>query len=85
MYMLGSTGVHMKCDVQLTKGIHYVHNTSSMEVIHVTFGIQKLLVEVEAVSGEEVYGSLDTGMVPTLRFSTACYTSSFPGQDYLLY
>ena len=63
--MLGSTGVHMKHDAQLTKGIHFVHNTSSMEVIHVTFGIQKLLVEAEAVSGEEVYGSLDTVMVPT--------------------
>ena len=63
--MPGSTGVHMKHDAQLTKGIHFVHNTSSMEVIHVTFGIQKLLVEAEAVSGEEVYGSLDTVMVPT--------------------
>ena len=55
MYMPGSTGVHMKRDVQLTKGIHFVHNTSSMEVIHVTFGIQKLLVEAKAVSRVKKY------------------------------
>ena len=53
--MPGSTGVHMKRDVQLTKGIHFVHNTSSMEVIHVTFGIQKLLVEAKAVSRVKKY------------------------------
>ena len=55
MYMLGSTGVHMKHDAQLTKGIHFVQNTSSMEVIRVTFGIQKLLVEAEAVSQVKKY------------------------------
>ena len=48
--------MHMKHDAQLTKGIHFVHNTSSMEVIHVTFGIQKLLVGPEVKIYDSLHG-----------------------------